>query len=603
MSGQIPEEFINDLRHRADIVTIIGEFIPLKKRGRNYIGLCPFHSEKTPSFVVSQDKQIYHCFGCGKGGNVFSFLMEKDAMSFPEAVEFLARRCGISIPQAAMTPEKARQDSLKKRYHHINEITAGFFEKLLFESKGREALAYFQSRGLEKETIKKFRLGYAPPDWTELTDYLVGQGFSSKEILTLGLAVKTQKGTLVDRFRHRVMFPITDESGKVIGFGGRVLDDALPKYLNSPDTPLFLKGKYLYGLHSAKSTIRERDQVILMEGYMDTITAHQNGITNSVGTMGTALTPEQARLLMRYTYNTYICFDADSAGQKAALRGLGVLQEQGCNVSVISVPEGKDPDEFIRKEGGAGFTELVERAHTLLEYKLLKLMELHNIQTIPGKIQVVKEIIPDILKTKSPLTRQVSIQLIAEKLMFPENAIHAEIRKAISQEKTPVNTLPKKERLEFAAEKAQKILLNFAMEKPELLDEIAQWGGKDLFNIPVLKEIYQNYYVIRQSGHNIKANDLIALLQDAQSQEILAEILLINEFSEDWERIHKDCLMLLRIEMLKKNINDNNSLMSEYEKKGDVSKALELMAHIQELVKEKHRLNTTLRKGGSIHED
>jgi len=600
MPGQIPEEFINDLRHRVDIVAVIGEFVPLKKQGRNYTGICPFHGEKTPSFVVSPDKQIFHCFGCGKGGNVFSFLIEKDAMSFPEAVEHLAKRAGIALPNIAVSPEKDKRDSLMKRYFDINEKTAKYYEQLLYDSSGKEALRYLQGRGLKTDVLEKFQLGYAPAGWDMLTNYLRGEDITEQELLTIGLAVKSKKGTLIDRFRNRVMYPITNETGKIIGFGGRVLDNSQPKYLNSPDTPLFSKGKQLYGLHLSKGSVREQDRVIIMEGYMDVITAWQNGLTNVVGTMGTALTPEHVRLLMRYTYNTFICFDADNAGQKATLRGLDTLQEQGCNISVVSIPDSKDPDDFIRKEGRARFTEIVERAHNLLEYKLIKLMEQFNTQTVSGRIQVVQELIPDILKTKSPIARQACIQMVGERLSFPETAIHAEIRKAVSYQEAPKEN-SKTVRFLSAQEKAQRILIKLTLEYPELIGEVEENGGKELFKIALLKEIYQNHYVIRQSGHNIKANDLITLLGDSASQKVLAEILLENELPEDWKRIYKDCLVLLRLELLQQQINHKNNMMLDMEKQGEATKVLQLMASIQQLVKEKHSLATALRKGGNLY--
>lgn len=602
MPGQIPEEFINDLRHRADIVNIISEFVSLKKQGRNYMGMCPFHSEKTPSFVVSPEKQIYHCFGCGKGGNVFSFLIEKNAMTFPEAVEYLAKRLGIALPQTSISPEKAKQDSLKKRFYHINEITAVYYQQCLRLNDGREAMRYLLSRGLQDAALEKFILGFAPDDWSKLTNHLLKQGVTEQELLTLGLAVKSQKGNLIDRFRNRIIYPIMDEAGRIIGFGGRVLDDTQPKYLNSPDTPLFSKGKHLYGLHLAKGSIRENDRAIIMEGYMDVITSWQHGFTNAIGTLGTALTPDQVRLLMRYSYNIYICFDADSAGERAALRGLDILQDQGCNVSVITIPNSKDPDDFIRKEGRARFTEIVERAHNLLEYKLIKLMEQTNTQTVAGRIKVVQELIPDILKTKSPIARQACVQMLAERLAFPETAIHAEIRKALTFEKTEADPKEKIRTL-TAGEKAERVLIRLTVEYPELLAEVEKMGGKELFKDILLKEIYQSHYVIRQSGHNIKANDLISLLEDRRSQAVLAEILLENDFPEDWKRTYQDCLVLLKIELLQQRINDHNSRMSELEKKGEVTKALELMASIQQLVKEKMELTTSLRKGGSYIEN
>lgn len=604
MSGQIPEEFISDLRHRADIVAVIGEYVPLKKQGRNYIGLCPFHSEKTPSFVVSPDKQIYHCFGCGKGGNVFSFLMEKNAMTFPEAVGHLAKQCGLNMPHSDVSPEKARQDTLKKKYYHINKLSAEFFHKLLYENAGHAALEYLLARGLEKKTIEKFLLGYAPPGRGKLTltRYLLDNGFGEEELLKLGLSVKTEKGRIIDRFRERIIFPIMDETGKVIGFGGRVLDDVLPKYLNSPDTPLFRKGKHLYGLNLAKASIREQDRIIIMEGYMDVITAHQHGLTNVVGSLGTAFTPEQARLLMRYTYNAHICFDADTAGQNAALRGMDVLQEQGCYVSVISLDAAKDPDDFIKKEGGARFTELVERAHTLLEYKLIRLLAENNPQSVPGKIQVVQELTADILKAKSPVARQAFIQLVAEKLALPETAIHAEIRKASLQRTSVDNTLKSKVKSKTAGEKAQRMIIKLVVENPEHLVITEKWGGSNLFYLQPLKEIYQNYYVIRQAGHNIKANDLLSFLDEPQTQDLLTEILLEEEAPQDTTRVLQDCLALLKAELLEGTIRDMNSKMSAYENRGEVSKALELMAQIQQLVKEKHSLATSLRKGGSNYE-
>ncbi|HHY06331.1 MAG TPA: DNA primase, partial [Clostridia bacterium] len=359
MPGLIPEDFIDDLRNRVDIVDFIRGFVPLKRQGQNYVGLCPFHAEKTPSFVVSPHKQIFHCFGCGKGGNVYTFLMEQGGLNFPEAVTHLANHCGISLPQKDLSPEQARQNSLRKKFYHINELAANFFQKMLYETRGKEAVAYLQQRGLDEQTCKKFLLGYAPNAWDELSCFLLEKGVTEKDLLTLGLAVQGQKGNLIDRFRNRLIFPIMNPSGKIIGFGGRVLDDSLPKYLNSPETPLFHKGRQLYGLNQARGFMRNKDQVILMEGYLDVITAHQHGITQAVGTLGTALTENQGRLLMRYTYNAVICFDADPAGQEATMRGLDILQQLGIKVSVMTMPEGQDPDDFLRKEGQVKFKQLI----------------------------------------------------------------------------------------------------------------------------------------------------------------------------------------------------------------------------------------------------
>ena len=603
MTGYLPEELINDLRHRVDIVDVIGEYVPLKKQGQNYIGLCPFHSEKTPSFVVSPQKQIYHCFGCGKGGNVFSFLMEKNAMTFSDSVLFLAKRCGLALPKTAVSPENAKRDSLRKRYYHINEITSQYYHAVLQGKEGQHARMYLKKRGVSEETQEKFLLGYAPQEWEQLSRYLLDKGVAEQELIILGLAVITQKGNLVDRFRARIIFPIMDDAGRVIGFGGRVLDDSQPKYLNSPDTPLFTKGKFLYGMHLAKGSIRNQDQAIIMEGYMDVITAHQSGITNTIGTLGTALTIEQARLLMRFSYNACICFDADQAGQKAALRGLDILQEQGCRVTIVTTTQFKDPDEYIKKQGNKAFLELVQKADTLLEYKLKRLMEQHDIQTIPGKIQTIQALLPDIQKVQSPVARQAFIQLIGERLAFPETAIHAEIRKSMSRHEPRVEGVEKQAGTESASQKAQKILIRLIAEKPEVLPEIEKWGGSELFSISILREIYESNYLLHQAGHNIKANDLIGLLNDSESQRFLSRILLEDTVPEEWERVLKDCLALLRMELLNKKIAEKSVMMTQYEKKGEVSRSLEIMAEVQKLVREKQSRATTLGRGGNNFED
>lgn len=605
MSGQIPEEFINDLRHRVDIVEVIREYVPLKKQGQNYSGLCPFHSEKTPSFVVSPQKQIFHCFGCGKGGNVFSFLMEKNSCTFPDAIHALATHEGIALPLTSVSPEKAREESLKKKHYHINETAANFYREALQGLAGKKVLTYLHARGITHESRERFLLGYAPESWDQLSRFLLSKGISGTDLILLGLSVKSRKGTLVDRFRNRLIFPITDDVGRIIGFGGRVLDDSHPKYLNSPDTPLFQKGKFLYGLNLAKGHIRERDQVIIMEGYMDIITAHQHGINNTVGTLGTALTTAQARLIMRYTYHTALAFDADTAGHAAAVRGMDLLKQQGCQVSIITIPGAKDPDEFIKNEGGDGFTHLVAHASTLLEYKLSFLIQEHNVESVTAKIRIIQELVEDILKENSPVARQAFIQVLSDRLSIPEQVIHAEIRKSRDQN-TRHDTGKERKRQDIkdtAVEKAQKVLVQIVMEIPDSFVKVEEWGGINLFNNEIYKEIYHGNYLIRQAGHNIKADDLVSLLNNIEAQHVLREILLGDRLPEDWERIMKDCLVRLKVEFLNRQIAAQTTLMGQLEKSGDVSKSIELMAQIQDMVQEKHRLATTLRKGGDLLEN
>lgn len=598
MPGPIPEDFIADLRHRADIVEVIRDYVPLKKQGQNYTGICPFHAEKTPSFVVSPIKQIYHCFGCGKGGNVFTFLMEKNSVTFPEAVLLLGKRYGINIPMTEISPEKAKQQSLKERYYHINELAAKFYQTMLNSAEGKQALSYLNKRSVDKDTRDKFLLGFAPPSWDQLSRFLLDNEIKEDEIITLGLAVRNQKGSLTDRFRDRVIFPITDDRGRCIGFGGRVMDNSQPKYLNSPDTPLFNKGKHLYGLHLAKNGIRKNDKAIIMEGYMDVIASHKYGIDNCIGALGTSLTTDQARLLQRYTYNAVICFDSDSAGQEAALRGMEVLQQQGCHISVITIPDAKDPDEYLQKEGKDNFSNLVITAPPLLEYKLIRLISKYDYSSINGKIQIVQQLLPDLLKVQSPVARQAFIQRLAEKLILPETAIHAEIKKNTVPDYNSSRILTHKSN-KSAFEKAERSLVRIILDYPDMLEDLEKRGGKELFISPNLKEIYQINYLMRQSGHNIKANDLVSFFDNDQLKQCLTEILLEEDTFTEIERIFRDCVVLLQIEYINRKITEKTSMMVQMEKSGEVTKSLEYMAQIQDLVREKQNLTSSLRKGGN----
>ena len=358
--GPIPEEVIERVREHYDIVDVVGRYVQLKKSGRNYFGLCPFHSEKTPSFSVSPEKQIYYCFGCGEGGNVIKFIMEMEQLTFVEAVRRLAEEAAIPLPQVGTIsdpedgPRKRMREALEwacRLYHHI----------LLNTDQGRDAFRYLQERGVSMETIKEFRLGYAPSSGDILLRFLKRKGFSEKLQEEAGLISSSDSATLprrfFDRFRGRVMFPIHDSQGRVIAFGGRMLGEGHPKYLNSPETPLFHKGRQLFNFHRARRAIRRERQAILFEGYMDVIAAWQAGIQTGVASLGTSLSDDQARMIRLNAEHVTICYDADDAGQAAADRGLEVLKERGCLVKVAQMPPGMDPDDFLRKRGADAFRE------------------------------------------------------------------------------------------------------------------------------------------------------------------------------------------------------------------------------------------------------
>lgn len=364
----IPDNVVEEIKNRNELVSIVEQYVTLdRKSSSNYFGLCPFHREDTPSFSVSPSKQIFYCFGCHKGGNVINFIKEIEHVSYPQALQILAERAGIALPEPDDEGWRKRSE-LSKRLHDTMLEAARWFYMQLIGNNGRPAQDYLRKREISPATAKKFGLGYAPDSWDALHKHLQSKGFSEEELDSSGLFKRTKQGNLIDLFRGRLMFPIFDVLGKVVAFGGRVLDDSLPKYINSPETPIYTKGRHLYGLNLAKAS--RSDNLIIVEGYLDVIAMHQAGIDQAVAALGTALTEQQAILLRKYTEKIIIGFDADAAGQKAALRGLDILAGKDMDVSVLMVPDGKDPDEYIRKNGPERFHALVEKSMPLLDYRL-----------------------------------------------------------------------------------------------------------------------------------------------------------------------------------------------------------------------------------------
>src|SRR5712692_5877667 len=355
--------FAERVKQQADIVRVVGEYVRLKKSGQNFTGLCPFHSEKTPSFAVHPVKQIYHCFGCGVGGDVFSFVMAMDKCEFPEAVRAVAEKCGIPVPRPReRSPEERRENQQRTALVEIHREAAAFFARQLeTTAEGKAARAYLEDRGLDAESVARFGLGYAPSGGDVLCRHLK-QKFAEKLLEISGLVVRDPGGRLYDRFRRRIMFPIANESGKVVAFGGRALGDDLPKYLNSPETPIYSKSAVLYHLDRAKDALRQRDFAVLVEGYMDTISVARAGAANVIASCGTSLTETQTTLLGRFTRRVVVNYDPDTAGQAATERSLAILLEQGCDVRVLALPGGADPDKFIREQGAEAYRKLLEQA-------------------------------------------------------------------------------------------------------------------------------------------------------------------------------------------------------------------------------------------------
>lgn len=414
----ISEDVVQKVKEQNDIVDVVSENVKLRKSGRYYIGLCPFHHEKSPSFTVTPDKQIYKCFGCGEAGNVITFIMKTRNVPYTEAVEILATRANIDIIYDDNTRNANKVSNDK--YFKLNREAAKYF--YIWLKRNNKALDYLKNRGITNETIKNFGLGYAPDSWNSLMNYLKKYGYSELDLVNCGLVLKSEKGTYYDRFRNRIMFPIFDVTGKIIGFGGRVMDDSKPKYLNSPETKVFKKGTNLYGLNYAIRNNRSR-ALVIVEGYMDCISLHQHGITNVVASLGTALTPFMAKLLKRYADKVIMSYDADNAGVNATMRGLEILRKEGLDIRILTVPEGKDPDEYIRKNSKEAFIKLADSSLSLIDYRILRAKENYNISNAAGAHEYIMSAI-DIIEVLDPVERDIYVNKISSETGVKNSAIY-----------------------------------------------------------------------------------------------------------------------------------------------------------------------------------
>ena len=426
----IPGYLIDQIRQSNNIVEVISEYLPLKKIGSNFKALCPFHQEKTPSFIVSPQKEIFHCFGCGEGGNVFNFLMKHEKISFIEAVERLAERAGISLPKDRASREEASIISQeRKSLFEINHHAADFFHKCLKSSRSaQKAREYLNKRGLKEEIIDKFGLGYAPGSGKGLLEAAVNKGYSKALLEKAGLITFSEKrNDYRDQLFDRIIFPISDVQSRIIAFGGRVLGERLPKYLNSPETPVFYKGKILYALNLAKESIQKKNQIVILEGYTDVLTCHQFGVENSVATLGTALTRDHVSIISRYAEEVVIIYDADTAGVKATLRGLDLLIGSGLKVKVVALPQGTDPDDFLRSQGVEKFQREISQSLSLVDYHIKLVSQTTDLNTSEGKVAVVEEVLPTIARIKNLIEQKEEIKKLSRLISVDEETLLLEL--------------------------------------------------------------------------------------------------------------------------------------------------------------------------------
>ena len=509
-------EFLQELSERNPIEEVVGEYVPLTKRsGQNLFGLCPFHSEKTPSFSVSPGKQIYHCFGCGKGGSVINFIMEIERLSFPEAVEFLAKRAGMAIPaEQDYDPNRPRRERLLA----LNREAARFYYGRLSTPEGAPAVEYMKKRRISPRTATNFGLGYAPDSWNSLTDAMKAAGYTERELVDAGLAKRGKRGGVYDAFRGRLMFPVIDVRGNVVAFSGRVLGDGEPKYLNSPDTPVFSKSHNLFGLNLAKKS--KAGYIILVEGNIDVVSLHQAGFDSAVASLGTSLTGEQARLLSRYTKQVVICYDADGAGRKAAQRAIPILERLELSVRVVTVPGSKDPDEFIKSSGAEAFRALIEDSENGMEYRLQTAASGYDLSTDGGKVGYLKEAAGIISTLPDPVSREVYSMRVAEQC----SVAAAAVRDAVSQAyRRRVNTARRRrEREDTRPERqSQPRDLGIRYENPrsaaaeegiigllQCMPELFRPGGGPdpaAFTSPELRHIYEGMLSLISRGLEVNA--------------------------------------------------------------------------------------------------
>ncbi len=436
----IDQSFLDELTARSDIVDVVSRYVSLKKSGSNYFGLCPFHNEKSPSFSVSQDKQIFHCFGCGVGGGVLSFIMRAEGLEFYDAVSFLAKQHGMTVPENNYDNKTSRK---RERLLELMKDTARFYYSELWKPENVKVQQYFAKRGLTRKTMNRFGLGFAPDSFFATMDAMKEKGYTQDELLACGLVAKSEKGNLYDKFRNRVMFPIFDLRGNVIAFGGRVMDDSKPKYLNSPETTIFHKSRNLFAIEKARKTAN--DYFILAEGYMDVIALHQAGFDSAVASLGTALTEEQARLIARYTKNIVISYDADNAGQAAAQRAIDILKKSGLNVRVLRIPNAKDPDEFIKEKGSDAFRRLIEQSADDIAYKLNNIASKFDLEEDKDRISFLKEAAYMLALIDSDIEREIYTSRAANMAKISSDSMMLEVRKALQKRKQNLQKQKKRE--------------------------------------------------------------------------------------------------------------------------------------------------------------
>ena len=581
------EDIIEEVRSRNDIVDLISSYVSLKKKGSSYFGLCPFHNEKSPSFSVSRDKQMYYCFGCGAGGNIYTFLMEYENFSFPEAVRFLADRAGMELPEEELDDEAKKQMDEKARLREMNKLAANYFYYLLHQKRGEKGLEYLKKRGITEETIRRFGLGYADIYNDDLYRFLKSKGYSDEELKDSALVnIDEQRGGS-DKFWNRVMFPIVDVNNRVIGFGGRVMGDGTPKYLNSKETKLFDKSRNLYGLNFARSS--RKNEIILCEGYMDVISMHQAGFTNAVAALGTAFTSGHGTLLRRYTENVILSFDSDEAGQRAILRAIPILKDAGLTVKVLDLTPYKDPDEFIKELGAEALEERIRKAVSSFMFQVKVLSKKYNQDDPEEKTKFQHEAAKLLAVIEEPLERKNYIDAVSREYYMAQKEFSDLVnyygtsgyvqRQEVQKKENEEKSIRREDTRESKKKQPQKLLLTWLVNEPILFEKLRGLIGPDDFYDPIYPGAALMLFSQYEEERKVIPAKIMNQYTDPEDQNKIAELfntkLKMEPSPEDNDKALTDIVRRVKEDSIEQQMNSTSDILKWQElikEKGGLSK-------------------------------
>lgn len=592
----IPDSVIDEIRKHFDIVDVVGQHVKLKRSGRNYFGLCPFHSEKSPSFSVAPDKQIYYCFGCGAGGNVINFVMNIEGYEFVDAIKHLANEAGIALPEIAGSGPAVAEDEETVKMREAHDLAAKLYHYILTETtQGREAMTYLTERGFTRDEIVTFQIGYAPDSFETLFSFLNKRGYQNDLLVACGLASENDEGRVYDRFRNRIIFPITDLQGRVVGLGGRIIGSGEPKYLNSPESKIFNKGRMLYNLNLAKKSIRKGNRAILFEGYIDTIAAYRAGVEYGVASLGTALTNQQALLLKRFTDQVYICYDSDNAGKLATLRAIEVLTKNGLKTMIAILPTGQDPDDYITEHGAESFNnEIIGQAVSTTTFRLTQARGAYNLKSESGRLDYIKQALIIIAELNHAVEQEHYLQELAGEFKISLESLKRDFqrvnkqqnkregRPAVERGRYELGPTNKQQILYPAYYNAEKNLIYLMMRSAEISRRVERELGTD-FHMEEFATLAASLYSYYEQGYQAEVDRFIAYLEDDNVRQLATKIAMGDINEEITERELNDYLRKIKDHGIQQEIDKKRAAQLKAERNNEIEESLRLGQEIIEL--------------------